>query len=121
VGIGNLGRALANFDRLSGEGFHAVGLFDNDPEKIGDRVNGLAIEPVDDLSSAVADRSAVIGVIATPAGGAQEVADLLAGSGIRSILNFAPTVVKVPSGVKVRQADFSTEMQVLAFYLHERP
>ncbi len=121
VGIGNLGRALAKFDRFSSEGFHAVGLFDNDLEKIGDQVNGLVIEPVEDLPAAVADRSVVIGVIATPAHAAQEVAELLAGSGVRSILNFAPTVIKVPAGVKVRQADFSTEMQVLAFYLHDRP
>jgi redox-sensing transcriptional repressor len=120
VGIGNLGRALANFDRFSSEGFHAVGLFDNDPEKVGDRVDGLAIEHINELAAAVADRSAVIGVIATPAHAAQEVADLLAGSGVRSILNFAPTVIKVPAGVKVRQADFSTEMQVLAFYLHQQ-
>jgi redox-sensing transcriptional repressor len=120
VGIGNLGRALANYEGFHGRGFGVAGLFDTDPAKIGRRVNDHVIEPLARLGDAVRERNATIGVIATPAAAAQEVADLLSAAGIRSILNFATTVMKVPEHVEVRRVDLSTELQVLAFYLHQQ-
>ena len=57
-----------------------------------------------------------IGVIATPAVAAQDVADRMVASGIRSILNFAPTVLSVPAGVDVRKVDLSIELQILAYH-----
>ena len=57
-----------------------------------------------------------IGVIATPAVAAQDVADRLVACGITSILNFAPTVLNVPDGVDVRKVDLSIELQILAYH-----
>ena len=48
---------------------------------------------------ALVDGDNTIGVIATPALAAQDVADAMVGAGISSILNFAPTVIAVPDGV----------------------
>jgi redox-sensing transcriptional repressor len=61
-----------------------------------------------------------IGVIATPAAAAQAVADLLAGAGIRSILNFAPAVISVPEGTSLRKVDLALELQILSFYQEHR-
>ena len=36
--------------------------------------------------------------------------------GIRSILNFAPTILSVPEGVDVRRVDLSSELQILAYH-----
>ena len=41
-----------------------------------------------------------IGVIATPAGAAQDAADRLVGAGVTAILNFAPQILTVPRGVQ---------------------
>jgi redox-sensing transcriptional repressor len=117
IGIGNLGRALANYGGFGERRFRVVGLFDIDPLKVGTRIDGLLIEPLDALAGAVAARDALIGIIATPAHAAQAVADALAAAGVRSILNFAPVVVKPPEGVDVRRVDLATELQVLTFYL----
>ncbi|MEK7251957.1 MAG: redox-sensing transcriptional repressor Rex [Actinomycetota bacterium] len=117
VGIGNLGRALANYGGFGERRFQVVGLFDNDPVKVGTLVDGLVVEPMNELVPAVIARKASIGIITTPAPAAQEVADALAAAGLRSILNFAPTVIKAPDGVEVRRVDLSTELQVLTFYL----
>ncbi|WKZ82089.1 MAG: redox-sensing transcriptional repressor Rex [Acidimicrobiia bacterium] len=116
VGIGNLGRALANYAGLGERRFQIVGLFDRDPKKAGTRVAGLTVEPVESLASAIAARGATIGIITTPAHAAQEVLDDLVEAGIRSVLNFAPTVLKAPDGVEVRRVDLSMELQVLTFY-----
>ena len=37
-------------------------------------------------------------------------------AGIRSILNFAPAAISVPTGVSVRKVDLSIELQILAYY-----
>jgi redox-sensing transcriptional repressor len=116
VGAGNLGLALANYGGLSARGFRVVALLDRDPAKIGRPVGDLAIESIDELPSIVADRRIAIAIIATPAEAAQETADRLADAGVRSILNFAPSVVQVPPGVMMRKVDLSSELQILTFY-----
>lgn len=120
VGIGNLGRALANYAGFGDRGFNIVGLFDADPAKVGTKVDGLAIESLKNLERSVRSKKASIGLVTTPAAAAQETADVLAAAGIRSILNFAPTVITAPDGVYIRRVDLSTELQVLSFYLHRR-
>lgn len=117
VGVGNLGHALANYAGFQGEGFGVAALFDTDPSRVGEQVNGLVIEPIGRLGKVVKERGIDIGVVAVPAAAAQEVADFLVAAGIRSILNFAPTVIQVPDGVEVRRVDLSTELQVLGYHL----
>lgn len=116
IGIGNLGHALANYRNFSARGFRIVALLDSDPSKVGERVAGLAIRSLDDLDDVVATDGVSIGIIATPAHVAQEVADRLVAAGVTSILNFAPAVLSVPAGVSLRKVDLSIELQILSFY-----
>jgi redox-sensing transcriptional repressor len=116
VGVGNLGHALANYRGFGARGFEIVGLFDVDPDKVGEEVGGIAVRSLDDLDRVVAESAAAIGIIATPAPVAQEVADRLVAAGVPSILNFAPTVLSVPPHVSVRKVDLAIELQVLSFY-----
>jgi redox-sensing transcriptional repressor len=120
VGLGNLGRALANYRGFGARGFRIVALVDADPDKIGESIGEMAIETLEDLPAIVADRQVAIGVIATPAHAAQSVTDRLVAAGVRSILNFAPAVVAVPDGVSIRKVDLATELQILAFYQQHR-
>jgi len=120
VGVGNLGHALANYRGFGARGFRIVALVDADPAKIGQRVGELKVEALDDLPGIVADREIAIGIVATPAAAAQEVADHLVDAGVTSILNFAPAVVTVPAGVSLRKVDLATELQILSFYQQRR-
>jgi redox-sensing transcriptional repressor len=120
VGVGNLGQALANYGGFSERGFPVRALVDADPARVGSRLGDLAIDDVADLPQIVADRGIAIGVIATPAVAAQEVAEQLVEAGVRSILNFAPAVLSVPDGVSLRKVDLATELQILSFYQQRR-
>jgi redox-sensing transcriptional repressor len=120
AGLGNLGQALANYGGFQDRGFVVAALIDSDPAKVGTTVNGVAVSHIDDLGSLVADRAISIGVIATPGGAAQEVADRMVAAGITSILNFAPTVITVPDEVSVRKVDLAVELQILSFYNERR-
>jgi redox-sensing transcriptional repressor len=116
VGLGNLGHALANYRGFMARGFRVVALVDADASKVGERVGGLKVRSVEELRDIVAENGVAIGIIATPAIAAQEVADKLVEAGVRSILNFAPVVLSVPDTVSVRKVDLSIELQILSFY-----
>jgi redox-sensing transcriptional repressor len=116
AGIGNLGNALANYHGFLERGFRVAALVDVDPAKIGAAVDGLEVRSIEDLPAIVRSEGVAIGVIATPAPAAQDVADRMVAAQIRSILNFAPAVVTVPAGVTLRKVDLATELQILAYY-----
>ncbi|HVL81679.1 MAG TPA: redox-sensing transcriptional repressor Rex [Actinomycetota bacterium] len=116
VGVGNLGQALAGYKGFTQRGFRIGALFDADRERAGEQVGNLRIEHIDDMESSLKEKGIAIALIATPAAAAQETAERLVAAGVRSILNFAPTVLTVPSSIHVRQVDLSVELQILAFY-----
>src|SRR4051812_16405155 len=116
VGVGNLGHALANYGGFASRGFRVAGLVDSDPGRVGERMVGLTVRHFDELEAVIAQEGISIGVIATPAGSAQTVAERLVAAGVTSILNFAPTVLAVPDHVDVRKVDLSIELQILAFH-----
>jgi redox-sensing transcriptional repressor len=116
AGAGNLGRALLLYPTFGEAGFNVVAVFDTDPAKIGTSIQSLTVEPMQNLEDAVETLGASIGIIATPAEAAQEVANRFVEAGVRSILNFAPAVLTKPPGVQVRRVDLSTELQILAYH-----
>jgi len=116
IGVGNLGRALANYGGFNERGFPIRALVDADPNKVGQLVRDLPIRHLDELDTLVAEESISIGLVCTPADAAQPVADRLVKAGIRSILNFAPVVLGAAEGVSIRKVDLALELQVLGFY-----
>ncbi|WP_226369985.1 redox-sensing transcriptional repressor Rex [Pseudonocardia oceani] len=120
VGVGNLGHALAGYNGFGGRGFPVAALFDVDPDLVGIHINGIVVEHVSAIPEVCAAQGVTIGMIATPGPAAQGVCDLLVGSGVRCILNFAPVVLQVPDEVEVRKVDLAVELQVLAFHVARR-
>ena len=120
AGMGNLGQALANYGGFSERGFVIAALVDANPAKVGTELEGVRISHVDELGELVSGLGITIGVIATPAHAAQEVANSMVEAGITSILNFAPTVITVPDGILVRKVDLAVELQIPSFYQERR-
>ena len=111
-------QALANYKGFGEKGFSVAAILDTDNTKVGRRVGGVVVSNFEDLAAIVAERSIAIAIIATPATGAQDVVDRLVAAGVRSILNFAPSVLSVGPGVSLRHVDLSMELQILSFYEH---
>jgi redox-sensing transcriptional repressor len=120
VGVGNLGHALAGYDGFASRGFKIAALFDSDDAKIGEVIHGLTVRHITELRRVAVEESLAIGVIATPSGAAQAVADELVAAGVTSILNFAPCVLSVPANVDVRKVDLAIELQILSFHEHRK-
>jgi len=121
VGAGNLGSALVGYTGLRRHNFNIVAVFDNNYNKIGRRLWDMEILDVNRISEANETFGAKIAIITVPASAAQEVADRLVEAGIRVILNFAPTAIRVPEWVVVRNVCFIQELTVLSYHLSPQP
>jgi redox-sensing transcriptional repressor len=117
IGIGNLGSALAEYEGFKEKGFKIVGLFDSDSKKLNKQIGSLAVKPLSEMKNTCEKYNVSIGIIATPEKVAEEIADKLIDCGIKSILNFAPIMLKNKSGIQIRSVDLSQELQILSYYL----
>lgn len=118
VGIGNLGSALLAHQNFIRQGYEFAAVFDVDPAKVGRRLpSGQMIHHLDELEQIIKEKDMEIGVIATPGSQAQAVALRLIQSGIKAILNFAPTQLQVPEGMAVENVDFTVKLDNLAYHL----
>ncbi len=118
LGAGNLARALLRYHGFAQQGFKFVGLFDADPHKIGQEVEGLTVQAPDKVAEVIAGTGATLAVLAVPADTAQQVADALVAAGIKGILNFAPVMLKLPPHVSLVAVDLAVQLEQLAFLVH---
>jgi redox-sensing transcriptional repressor len=117
VGAGKIGAALAQYRGFAARGFKVVGVYDKDPARVGERLDGIAVRPDAELERDVARLKPQIAVLCVPAEAAQALVDRVTKAGIRAVLNFAPAPLVVPPGVTVRAVNMATELEILAFAL----
>ena len=101
IGAGNLGMALAKYDNFTSYGLNVVAMFDNDKNKIGNKINDKEILDINNLSNFVKNNEIDIAILTVPSKFAQETADLIVNSDIKYIWNFTSRVLKVPDNVQV--------------------
>ena len=117
VGAGKLGAALANYRGFYQRGFRIVGVYDNDPNKVGKPWGEAIVRDMADLTQDIEREDAPIAVLAIPSDDAQGVVDRLVGAGIRAILNFAPAQITVPPHVSLKSVNMAMELEGLSFAL----
>lgn len=117
VGAGDLGHALVHYGGFLGQGFRISLVFDNNPQKIGQEIAGLIIQPANRMKELIRQHGIQIAIIAVPASAAQKVTDELVAAGVRAILNYAPITLKVPPDVHVQYIDPVTRLQHMTYYL----
>lgn len=119
IGVGNLGAALANYEKISDWGFVIAALFDIDENKIGDEINGVRVYDFKKFASISRRKLIDIGVIAVPDDAAQEVANTLIEAGVKGIWNFTAVQIDAPKNVKVVEENLMTGLSALSFYLNQ--
>jgi len=117
VGAGNLGTALARYTADRHHGVRVVAIFDSDPHKVGTRIAGVVVQPLDQMVDTLRQRQIRMAIVAVPATQAQRVIDMLAEAGVQGVLNFAPTKVRAPRGMRIHHVDLTLELQSLAFWV----
>ncbi|MDD5069758.1 MAG: redox-sensing transcriptional repressor Rex [Candidatus Omnitrophica bacterium] len=117
VGAGSLGSALIRYRGFKERNLNLVAAFDVREEIIGNSINGVFIYHIDRLAEIVKREAITIAAVAVTEDIAQNVVDKLVASGIKCLLNFAPTLIVVPDDVKISNVDMSVELEVLSYFL----
>jgi redox-sensing transcriptional repressor len=119
VGAGRLGTALASYRGFGRQGFEIVAIFDADATKVGSTAEGMSVRDVATLAEYLRTEQVPIGIITTPPEVAQGIAEIMAGGGVRGILNFASATISVGADVSVRHVDLASELEGLSFAITE--
>ena len=108
VGAGKLGQALMNYKGFENN-TNILMAFDNDLDKCDNK----KIFYIDRMENLIKRMNIHIGIVAVPKEKAQGVCDRLIKCGIKAIWNFAPTNLKVPEDIIVKNEDLSVSLLVL--------
>lgn len=111
VGVGHLGKALLYSDSFAEYGLRIVGAFDVAPSTLH---NGRVVQTMDKLADFCSENGVSIGIVTVPESQAQFVAEQLVNAGVSAIWNFAPTALKLPEHVTVKNENLAQSLAVLA-------
>lgn len=120
VGVGNIGRALVQYNEFKIQGFNIIACFDKDPDKIGKRVEKLTIHPEKNLCKLLKGQHIDIVIITVPADQAQSIVDQAVYCGVKAFLNFSPVSLKAPEKVLIKNENMSIELEALSYHLTNR-
>jgi len=115
-GVGNIGRALLKFFNGRRPNLKIVASFETNPEKFGRLIHGCPCHSIENAENIVREQGITVGIIAVPDNEAQFVADVYVRAGIRGILNFARTPLRVPAGVYVEDIDLAMSMDRVSYF-----
>ncbi len=116
IGAGHLGFSLTRYNITKNPYVKIVGVFDVNPEILGEKVAGVEIKHIDELPEVLKEYNVKVAIVTVPAESAQEAVNILVKNGINAILNFAPTKLKVPKSVYIHNIDLNIELQSLIYY-----
>jgi len=117
VGAGNIGSALFAYKEFARQGFDIVAVFDESVDRIGSSSANSRSAPWRTSSASAASAASRSASSPPPAKDAQQIADLMAGVGLRGILNFAPRKLFVPRPLALRTVNMAIELESLSFAL----
>ena len=120
IGAGKIGAALAQYRGFRQRGFNILAAYDNNPEKIGKKLEGIPVRDIAQLERDIQRDSPDIVVLTVPSEEAQQVVDRVVKVGIKAILNFAPTQLQAPADVAVKTVNMAMELEGLSFALTNR-
>lgn len=115
VGAGNLGSALINYMNFKNRGFFFQAAFDANEELHGRTLGGIKVYPMDELVSFIENNDIEIVVLAIPRIAAVKVAEMVSGTGISAIWNFAHIDLQVPDRIQVENVHLSDSLMRLTY------
>jgi redox-sensing transcriptional repressor len=120
LGAGKIGAALAQYRGFRQRGFQILAAYDASSEKIGRRLDGVPVRDIAHLERDVRQEQPDIAVLTVPADEAQAVLDRVVKTGIKAVLNFAPTQLQSPPDVTVKTVNMAMELEGLSYALTNR-
>lgn len=117
VGVGNLGRALLNYNFKRSNNIRISCAFDINKDITGRILSGVPVYDMSELKQQLSDQQISIAILTVPLEQAQATANQMFEAGIKGVMNFTPIRISAPSTVRVQNVDLATELQTLIYFL----
>ena len=115
VGLGNIGTALIQYKGFEKNMIKIAAAFDIDPVKYKKKIE-IPVCQMEQLNETLKSLKVKTAIIAVPQQAAQEVCAQLVEAGIIGILNFSPTILKVPDYVYVYNIQIGNALESVIYY-----
>ena len=116
IGAGNLGSALASSPIFERRGIRLRALFDNSRSLVGTSKYGFPVYDINELENYVKDNEIDIAIITIPRDVAPEMAEKLAGYGIKGLWNFTSAELDVTKyGVETENVHLGDSLMTLCY------
>jgi len=89
LGVGNLGTAVGNHIEFKTRGFNLIGLFDDNPELVGDSRADMTIRSTDELETFCREHKPEMAVLCIPKEAAPRLVETLVNCGVKGFWNFS--------------------------------
>lgn len=119
VGAGNMGRALVNYASLEKRGFKIIGIFDNDPQKIGTFIKNMPVLDISNLEGFCIQNHVDIAALTLPKDSVNAIAKALVDFGIKGLWNFSYTDIPVPSDVAIENVHLIDSLMTLSYKIKQ--
>ena len=89
LGVGNLGTAVGNHIDFKSRGFNLIGLFDDNPELVGDTRADMTIRSTDEVEAFCRREKPEMAVLCIPKEAAPRLVEVLVHCGVKGFWNFS--------------------------------
>ncbi len=119
VGAGNIGHALTRNTNFEKRGFSLIGIFDNDPEKIGMKIRDLTVLDYNTLRDFVNKEKPTMAILSVPKAVVNQVAQDLIDCGVRAFLNFSYAEIASEENIVVENIHLGDSLMRLSYKISE--
>jgi len=120
IGVGNLGRAIAQHITFDTKGFHLIGLFDSKESLVGQMVRNLPIRSTSTLDEFCRENLPSTAILCIPKDAVKPIADQLVKLGVKGFWNFShyDLALDYPN-VIVENMHFGDSLMALSYRMQE--
>lgn len=120
IGVGNLGRAVANHMTFDGRGYMLVGLFDKSEKVIGEVVRGVTVMDMSEMEAFCLKNKPDVAILCTPREPTQRIADKLVELGVRGFWNYSHYDIAMHHpGVAVENVHLGDSLMTLCYKVND--
>lgn len=120
IGVGNLGRAVAAHMSFEERGFDLIGIFDKNPDLIGQEIRKIPVQSTDNIESFCEKNNPKVAILCIPRSAVGELSKRLYALGIRCYWNFSHYDLSVDyDDVVVQNVHMSDSLMILCYKISD--
>ena len=121
IGVGNLGRAVAQHINFETKGFQLIGIFDRKESLVGQIVRNMPIRSTSTLDEFCKENRPQVAILCIPKESTREIADQLIGLGVKGFWNFSHfDLAHDNPDISVENVHFGYSLMTLSYRLNSK-